>query len=204
MSVLYEAKDLRVSVKLRSKITEEFGVYKWWCKRDLLELFLERLAFKFNDIKDDLEEKNIDGITYYCVYVGDSKNLNNRFFDCAMGHILGLHNKRNIKDGWLSTLRATISSILFLDQSKQKDTNDVINQMYIEVFDYKDKINESNYHEKQNQYIKEKFRPLNNKDINRNNDIYLKYGYHNTKSGMKSKRITDLRKNGKKEGLKHV
>ncbi len=203
MVVLTDVLNLRNDHDLVPKCS---GVYKWWCKRDLLMRVLDSLDLSFNEVNSDLEKKSIDGVDYYCIYVGDSSNLYKRYFSNA-GHISGQHNRRNIEKGFLSTYRVSISSILLGDQSKELETNEILDQMKVELF-YGEDI-EGNYHDFQNQQINSYFRPVNNDDICKENPLYSEFRhYENPKTKNAhfkySWKITQLRNEAKKEGLKHV
>jgi len=169
------------------RISRKPGVYKWWCKEDLLRDFLKKLGINYSEAIGDIEQKNFGNYNYFCIYVGDTETLRSR--------IIGNHIGGDTSN---STLRKTIGSILYADVSRsaEEKIDNAIDDMIVQIFYDFNCFEEA--HKFQNKEINEKFRPLNNKDINRNNDIYLKYGYHNTKLGMRSNKITSLRKTAKK------
>lgn len=195
----YEVKDLRNDKnkrKLRSNIPNKPGVYKWWCRKDLLEKFLKELDIQFDECAKDIEVKNNFDVlkvcdngyfyeehiknSYYCIYVGESKNLKRRIFNNHLGS--------NIKG---STLRHTICAILVGYDDKLK-VNELQDEMIIEIMAFP--LEE--YQKKQYTMINEKFRPLNNDDICPNSSFYSKKRYYYSagkNKSPKSKKITYLR-----------
>ena len=204
----FRIRDLRTITSLGGQVPRTNGVYKWWCKRDLLERFLKGIALTLEDCINDIELRNDFVLTttdngniveetindeYYCVYVGESDDLHQRILG-SNGHINGHHTFKTISCLFLSTLRQTISSVLFLDQSKENETNEILNQMIIEIFyDFNEDV-----HRFQNNQINSYFRCLNNDDIDSaSSNIYsTRRHYEIHRMHLVSFEITRLRKAG--------
>ena len=111
-------------------ISNNSGYYKWWCNESTLLKLLDKLNVSLEDVRFFLEyEENL-----YCIYVGITgiRSLNTR----VLGeHVYGRHSLPNVRNGGLSTLRQTISSLMFEDQSKQTDTDNFIDSLFVEWFE---------------------------------------------------------------------
>ena len=194
----YYVQQLRHLKELRSEIPQVCGVYKWWCKKVLLDKIISNLKLNPSCISDievvnkkvlrlcrenEIIESTIDE-ELYCIYVGDTGNLKKR--------ILNQHLGGNIKG---STLRMTIAAVL-LGKVNEKVINDIEDEMIIDVF-YNDDF-DCHYHIFQNREINIYFRLLNNDDIDSNNMLYSnERHYEETTNGKfrKSFMITNLRRN---------
>ena len=174
---------LRFSEQLQKEIPSEPGVYKWWCKKDLLNTILESLELS-DDCITDIEISNKNGSEpYYCIYVGDTGNLHRR--------IINDHLKGNIKG---STFRNTIAAII-LGYCDETQISEIEDTMILDVF-WGEEM-EGGFHDFQNKLINEKFRVLNNKDINADNELYsISRHYQIAKNGKsrKSTLITEKRR----------
>ena len=139
----YEAKSLQ-SPQERDKIKEKQGCYKWWAKEVEVDLLLDPLlkntGLKKKSVKEYLEYE--DG--YYCVYVGEGKNVRERI----KKHISG-----KVKN---STERKAIASLMSFFADPEKDVNEhFINKFMVQPIYVKNKkkkknietvlINEANY-----------------------------------------------------------
>ena len=85
-------KQIREESAVRERIPHTSGVYKWWCKLDCLKFLLSKLDLSeecISDIEKDSDKRVSfydpqNGITekrvgeYYCIYVGDTKDLRSR------------------------------------------------------------------------------------------------------------------------------
>lgn len=105
------------------------GVYKWWCDIQLYSEFLRQLQafgvnYSFLDINKYIESIKINGIDYYCFYVGQTKtSLASRIKSQHVGKL----NKINPEKGHAikgSTLRRSINSL--------KDNNHGFDESYVD------------------------------------------------------------------------
>ena len=192
----YYVKQLRNCRKLRSEIPAACGVYKWWCKKELLDNIIRNLNLPSNCINDiemvdkkvirECHENEVIESTvnenYYCIYVGDTSNLRSR--------ILTQHLGGNVKG---STLRLTIAAVI-LGRGDENEINDIEDKMIIDVFHGEDL--DCEYHDFQNREINRKFRLLNNDDIDANNELYSSERHYEVSKNGRSKKssmITSLR-----------
>ena len=192
----YYVQQLRNCSKLRSGIPSVCGVYKWWCKKELLDDIIRNLNLPLDCINDiEMVDKKVIrecrrneviestvNENYYCIYVGDTSNLKKR--------ILNQHLGGNVKG---STLRLSIAAVI-LGRVDENEINNIEDEMIIDVF-YSEDL-DCEYHDFQNREINQKFRLLNNDDIDANNELYSnKRHYEVTKNrrSRKSFMITNLR-----------
>lgn len=104
------------------------GYYKWWADRAALQIILNRLAMRFEDISSHLEMKG----DIYCIYVGVAiKESVRARLDW---HINQKHTYTPVKCGTLSTLRQTISSIVGTSMADENATNEFIDKLTVEYF----------------------------------------------------------------------
>ena len=191
------AKQIRNEKTIYDMIPHENGVYKWWCRFDLLQSFLNKLNLPFSCISDiekcDMKQvfvyeegigvKTVTLCDYYCIYVGDTKDLKQR--------IKSQHLGGNIKG---STLRQTIAAV-YLEEKNEKKIDEIEDQMVLDVY-YGEDFS-CDYHTFQNQMINSHFRILNNKDIMPDNPLYSEERHYRlTKKGnsKKSSIITEKRR----------
>jgi len=140
-------KTLKKIGKINSPIPSLPGIYKWWCTKEQLHVFLQQIndqdQYTKNDTSSNLEElfKHIEycydsflNLDLYCIYVGkaDSSNgLRNRIF--------GNHIDGN-QEG--STFRKTIYSLKYGKKYDKKSVEykelnktyiqDIIDSLYVE------------------------------------------------------------------------
>lgn len=110
------------------EIEEKPGFYKWWASKTEVCKILQELKVDFNEIEKALEEKN----NLYCIYVGIAVNESVR--DRINWHINDVHSESRVRDGTLSTLRQSISSIVSHNQFDKDNTNIFIDKLKIEYF----------------------------------------------------------------------
>ena len=91
------------------------GVYRWWFTEDDAHLLVKPFGNAINWCK--IQKRNIDGKSYYALYVGISKDL----FARLKWHIFQKHSQSAVKSGFLSTLRQTVSALLGIDQTKSQN-----------------------------------------------------------------------------------
>ena len=190
-------KQIREITKIRDEIPHKDGVYKWWCDLNLLKAFLDKLDLPHGCISDieRCDEKAVlihtpDGSiqtmtihNYYCIYVGDTKDLRSRIVN---NHLCGNINS--------STLRQTIAAV-FLEEKNEKKISEIEDKMVLDIYYAPDFA--CDYHTFQNEEINSHFRILNNRDIFPDNPLYSEdRHYHLTGKGnsKKSSVITEKRK----------
>jgi len=112
------------------------GYYRWWAKKDELEkLFNTKLLDKkYLDLiklkpsgKGELE-------SYYHIYTGVA--IKESLYDRLNWHINQKHTENAIKYGILSTLRQSISSLIYDGKQEQAEetTNKFIDELKVEYF----------------------------------------------------------------------
>ena len=118
-------KELRLQLLKRNcNVTTFSGVYRWWFLKDVALELLKNL----NDIDNNrIMKEQIDGKEYWCLYFGISKNLRQRI----KWHTTQKHSTSTVKNGFLSTLRQTISAILNIDETKsEQKVNEIMEYAY--------------------------------------------------------------------------
>lgn len=127
-----QASLLRIRENLK-RISDNPGYYKWWAKKEDVEMLLEKLGVdvRFEDVESDIEKK--EGMGLYCIYIGiaEKESIRNRL----NWHVNQEHKPSAIKSGYLSTLRQSLSSILSQNQKDEEVTNQFIDKLYIEYFE---------------------------------------------------------------------
>ena len=93
-----------------SFVKKEPGVYRLWMKEVTALEILNKL--NCSNLAGNLLQKNIQGKDYLAMYFGMSKNMHDRL----KWHVLQNHDAKTVKNGTISTLRHTLSSILFIDE----------------------------------------------------------------------------------------
>ena len=121
----------RIEVKkYRLPCSKQAGVYRWWFPEERAKSLLSAL----NGVDyESIEKKPINDEQYWCLYVGSSSDLEQRFY----WHTTQAHSATAIKSGALSTLRQTICALLKINQSdataKQK-VDDILDECYFEWY----------------------------------------------------------------------
>lgn len=109
-------------------IPQRPGYYKWWADRAALQIILDRLDMRFEDINSQLEKQG----DRFCIYVGVAiKESVRARLDW---HINQKHAYVPVKCGALSTLRQTISSIVGSSMADENATNEFIDKLSVEYF----------------------------------------------------------------------
>ena len=111
-----------------NKISSKPGYYKWWVSKKELDLLLNVLGVSFEEIKDVLEAKD----DLFCVYVGIAAKESVR--QRLNWHVNDPHTASRVRNGTLSTLRQTISSIVAHNQYDKAATDSFIDSMFVEWF----------------------------------------------------------------------
>ena len=125
--MIVKAIELRDKENLQ-KIKKAPGYYKWWANRTELDVILNELNVKFDDIKSSIETQS----DKFCIYVGIAVKESIR--DRLNWHINDTHTETRVKYGTLSTLRQSIASIVAHDQYDKKATDDFIDKLEVEYF----------------------------------------------------------------------
>lgn len=124
---MINAVDLRNKKELK-RIDNKPGYYKWWANKSELNFILDKLSVKFETVESAIEEK--DGL--FCIYVGIAVKESVR--DRLDWHVNDKHSEAQVRNGTLSTLRQSISSLVSQNQYDKKGTNDFIDKLKIEYF----------------------------------------------------------------------
>jgi hypothetical protein len=93
----------------------EPGIYRWWFKRSAAELLLAPLPLSGDELSK-ISCRDIDGCEYMALYFGISKDMLGR----ANWHITQKHSASAVKYGTISTLCATLSSLLRVPMSESE------------------------------------------------------------------------------------
>lgn len=110
-----------------NKISSKPGYYKWWVSKAELDIILKVLEISFSEVEKVLETKS--GL--FCVYVGIAgESVRARL----NWHINDSHTVSRVKNGTLSTLRQSISSIVSHNQYDKISTDLFIDKMFVEYF----------------------------------------------------------------------
>ena len=125
--MIVKAIELRNKENLQ-KIKKAPGYYKCWANRAELDVILNELNVKFNDIKSSIETQS----DKFCIYVGIAVKESIR--DRLNWHINDKHTENRVKHGTLSTLRQSIASIIAHNQYDKKATDDFIDKLEVEYF----------------------------------------------------------------------
>ncbi len=127
--MILEARLLRNREHLSTVSDTKPGYYKWWATYKALDILLRKLDVDFSNISPVLEKKDC----LYCIYVGIAvkESLRRRL----NWHINQKHTDSAVKNGALSTLRQTISSVVAHDQYNEQETNKFIDLLKIEYFE---------------------------------------------------------------------
>ena len=125
--MIVKAIELRDKENLQ-KIKKAPGYYKWWANRTELDVILNELNVKFDDIKSSIETQS----DKFCIYIGIAVKESIR--DRLNWHINDTHTETRVKYGTLSTLRQSIASIVAHDQYDKKATDDFIDKLEVEYF----------------------------------------------------------------------
>ena len=110
------------------KISSTPGYYKWWVSKVELDILLKVLEISFSEVEKALETKS--GL--FCVYVGIAAKESVR--SRLNWHINDIHTASRVKNGTLSTLRQSISSIVSHNQYDKISTDLFIDKMFVEYF----------------------------------------------------------------------
>ena len=122
---MYSVKDIRDGV---CQVDEKPGLYKWWCTCRVLKDIAEKLQC---DITKCSIEKNNE-CDLFCVYVGVAvKETLKERIEWHMGN----HTDGSVRNKTLSTLKQSLSAILYQNMSPKlaKELDDYMNQFYVSV-----------------------------------------------------------------------
>lgn len=180
-----QASLLRIKENLK-RISDKPGYYKWWAKKEDVEILLEKLDvdITFEDIESDIEKK--EDMDLYCIYIGiaEKESIRNRL----NWHVNQGHKQSAIKSGYLSTLRQSLSSLLSQNQKDEEATNQFIDNLYIEYFEVAGED-------------KKELREIEKKEMGKHLYILNIHGNRHSKVGEIKKKLKELRKAGKQKAL---
>lgn len=180
-----QASLLRIEENLK-RISDNPGYYKWWAKKEDVEMLLEKLGIDitFEDIESEIEKK--EGMDLYCIYIGiaEKESIRNRL----NWHVNQGHKFSAIKSGYLSTLRQSLSSLLSQNQKDEEATNQFIDKLYIEYFEVAEED-------------KKKLRKKEKDEMEKHLYILNIHGNHHPKVGEIKKILRKIRKAGKQKAL---
>lgn len=143
----------------QEKDSDKHGYYKWWAGKESFNCL--KKAFCITSFSDTcIETKDIDGEKWYCIYIGIA--VKEPLAARINWHINDVHTESKIRNRTLSTLRQSISSLLFSDMSKQKDTDLFMKELKVEYYVVNDE--KSNLLDIERRYMEERFSPLNISD----------------------------------------
>lgn len=142
-----------------NKISSKPGYYKWWVSKAELDIILKVLEISFSEVEKALETKS--GL--FCVYIGIAARESVRAR--LNWHINDSHTVSRVKNGTLSTLRQSISSIVSHNQYDKISTDLFIDKMFVEYFyvdsPIKSDITKTALHEIETKLMAEYLRILN-------------------------------------------
>lgn len=143
-----------ISLLRNEKKDTKAGVYRWWFKKESAENLLSSIKHLIE--WDNIQQKIINGEDYLALYFGMTKNVKNRF----KWHISQKHNSSSIKNGYISTLRRTLSALLDKPLSiSEEEINKFIDDNCVLEWEYCDTEKDADKIEKQE--LKENYYPLN-------------------------------------------
>lgn len=131
-SNIYFAKVLRDKNALKEIPSNHPGYYKWWATEDDVIAILDKLGVSHTEAVDNMEKKEILGEVRYCIYIGIavSESVRSRLD----WHINQQNTERNVKNGFLSTLRKTLSALFGKNMLDNEATNNFIDRLAVEYF----------------------------------------------------------------------
>lgn len=123
------AERLRHPEELENVPNDQPGWYRWWAPEKALRQLLGR---EFGAIQPELTRGQGPLSDLFFIYVGMTtrRTIRARLNE----HVNQEHTFTNIKRGFLSTLRQSISSLVGTDQGDEAATNQLIYQLTIEYF----------------------------------------------------------------------
>ena len=131
--IIVEAKELRNIDKLKKLPKDYPGWYKWWAPLDALELLLNSQYLKdqyLHELLPYLTSKTINNQKYYYIYTGIA--IKESIRARLNWHVNQHHTQNNVVNGFLSTLRQSISSLIANNQYDEEATNELIDKLIIE------------------------------------------------------------------------
>ena len=118
-SHLESVANLRNLLSNQNFVKKEPGVYRLWVKEGAAISMLNNL--KTPVVISRILKRKIQTGTYLALYFGMSKNL----FDRLKWHILQQHDPSTAKNGTISTLRHTLSAVLFMKRPLTQTETDL-------------------------------------------------------------------------------
>ena len=131
--MMYYVEDIRNGV---SQVEDKTGLYKWWCTREVLYYIANELDCNIENCSiEEIETEEIEtenNETLFCVYVGVA--VKETLKERIKWH-MGNHTDSSVKHKTLSTLKQSLSAILYHDMSPSLKGNldDYMDQFYVSV-----------------------------------------------------------------------
>lgn len=127
--MIISAKDLRKKENLEMISCEKPGYYKWWASYEHLQILLNNLDCNFDIVEKFIEKKD----NLYCIYAGVA--IKESIQDRLNWHINDKHTPQRVINGFLSTFRKSLSSVICRNQFNKEKTNEFIDGLYVEYFE---------------------------------------------------------------------
>lgn len=171
MTILKNINGKYVIQQNNAYLQSNMGVYKFFVTEDVLKIIISKLGLD-DSVYSEIETLELDGVTYYCVYVGQTKSKKGFYGRIVRNHLNGTKRR--------STLRKSLEGVL-------KDETITLNEVYADKSIFviipendKSKIDDLEYEE-----INKKYYRMLNLDGNRQN---CKGGKHYS-AGKELKRL---------------
>lgn len=168
-SNLESAKDIRKEIETEGFVAKQAGVYRLWVRSEAAEALLANLDSEVEIHK--LQKMQIGETDYSALYFGMSKNL----WDRLKWHILQKHDPKTVESGAISTLRHTLSAILFKNTpltATEDDLNDWMDKNCLFEWEYMPGKSMAAYVE--DEELSRNYYPLNIMDNNLISDFLRK------------------------------
>ena len=130
--------DLQEHLELKELLMHP-GWYRWWATEHVCR---QLLGVHADGLMEHLTQGKADLTDFRLIYVGiapaSKKHTNKPLLKARVldWHIRQKHSLGNIKHGFLSTFRQSLSALLTGNMASEKETNYVIDQMKVELFPF--------------------------------------------------------------------
>lgn len=159
---MIEARRLRFKDELKFIPNDMSGLYFWWAEESEYLRLLEALGVSRTETDPFVRR---DG-NLFCIYVGIAVNESIR--SRLNWHVNDAHTASKVKNGTLSTLRQSISSLIAHNQYDKESTNDFVDKLTIEYRTYnwpvRDKAGKSEIENMEKKMMNENLYILNIRD----------------------------------------
>ena len=130
-----KAKDLRDNGQFHNIPENLPGWYRWWAKESEVKTLLNSIFLSkeyFNYLSKFILKGTGELEKYFCIYIGIASKGSIRAR--LNWHINQEHSLSNIKSGFLSTFRQTISSLISGYQTDENNTNKFLDKLTVEYY----------------------------------------------------------------------